>query len=76
MNKGLQRALLAGALLGAIALAFLYRDHFGVETLAAWVARAGFAGPLLFMMLYAVATVLFLPGSALTLTGGALFGPL
>ena len=40
------------------------------------MAGAGMAGPLLFMVLYALATVLFLPGSVLTLAGGALFGPL
>jgi len=40
------------------------------------VSAAGAAGPLVFMGLYAVAAVLFLPGSVLTLAGGALFGPL
>ena len=32
--------------------------------------------PLLFILIYALGTVLFLPGSVLTLAGGALFGPL
>ena len=41
-----------------------------------WVSRFGQAGPLVFIGLYAVATVLFLPGSIITLVGGALFGPL
>jgi len=76
MNKRLQRGLLALLLVGAITLAFTYRDQLDVETLEAWVASAGLAGPLLFMALYAIATVLFLPGSVLTLAGGALFGPL
>ncbi len=75
MNKTLQRAFLAGLLLGAIALAFTFRDRLSVEALEAWVAQAGFAGPLLFVLLYAAAAVLFLPGSVLTLAGGALFGP-
>lgn len=42
------------------------------------VQRVGELGPLAwlaFMVLYAVATVLFLPGSVLTLAGGSLFGP-
>lgn len=76
MNKNLQRVVLAILLIGAVALAFAYKDQLNVETLEAWVAGAGLAGPLLFIMLYAAATVLFLPGSVLTLAGGALFGPL
>lgn len=75
MNKNLQRSLLALVLIAAIALAIAYRDQIDVETLEAWVTSAGLVGPLLFMTLYAIATVLFLPGSVLTLAGGALFGP-
>jgi uncharacterized membrane protein YdjX (TVP38/TMEM64 family)/rhodanese-related sulfurtransferase len=40
-----------------------------------WVAEWGTAGMALFVLLYILATVLFLPGSVLTLAGGALFGP-
>lgn len=58
-----------------IGLALAYRDHFDVALLEAELARAGPAAPLLFMAVYAVAAVLFLPGSVLTLAGGALFGP-
>jgi uncharacterized membrane protein YdjX (TVP38/TMEM64 family)/rhodanese-related sulfurtransferase len=47
-----------------------------VAALQTWVEAAGPAGPLLFIALYAVATVLFLPGAVITLAGGALFGPL
>lgn len=46
--------------------------------IAAIVQRIGELGPLAwlaFMALYAVATVLFLPGSVLTLAGGSMFGP-
>ena len=76
MHKGLQRILPAALLIGAIALALTFRDQLQVDKLEAWVASAGLAGPLLFIFLYAVAAVLFLPGSVLTLAGGALFGPL
>ena len=48
--------------MGAIALAFLYRDRLDAAALEAWVSGAGAAGPLLFIGLYAAATVLFLPG--------------
>jgi len=76
MNRTLGRVLAASLLAGAIALALIYRDRLDPAALDAWVSGAGAAGPLLFIGLYAAATVLFLPGSVLTLAGGALFGPL
>src|SRR3989344_2814977 len=62
-------------LAGAVAAAYFYRDQLNLETLDASIKQAGMLGPLLFMGIYALATVLFLPGSILTLAGGALFGP-
>jgi uncharacterized membrane protein YdjX (TVP38/TMEM64 family)/rhodanese-related sulfurtransferase len=76
MKKTVLRVLLALALLAAVAAAVVWRDRFDAAALQAWVEGAGAAGPVVFMALYALATVLFLPGSVLTLAGGALFGPL
>lgn len=39
-----------------------------------WVGQLGPWGPIIFIAIYVVATVLFIPGSALTLGAGALFG--
>ena len=39
-----------------------------------WVGQLGPWGPILFIAMYVVATVLFIPGSVLTLGAGALFG--
>lgn len=75
MNKGIARVAVLIVLAAGIALAFTYRDRLDVVALEAWVADAGAAAPLVFIGLYALATVLFLPGSVLTLAGGALFGP-
>ncbi|HHC73434.1 MAG TPA: sulfurtransferase [Thiotrichales bacterium] len=69
------RIALLAVLIAGIALALIYRDRFDAAALESWVGGAGFAGPPVFMLLYALATVLFLPGSVLTLAGGALFGP-
>jgi uncharacterized membrane protein YdjX (TVP38/TMEM64 family) len=69
------RAALALALAGVVAVAYFHRDQLNLETLDASIKQAGMLGPLLFMAIYALATVLFLPGSILTLAGGALFGP-
>jgi uncharacterized membrane protein YdjX (TVP38/TMEM64 family) len=40
----------------------------------AWVEQLGPWGPVLFVLIYIVAAVLFVPGSALTLGAGAVFG--
>lgn len=76
MTKQLSRAALALLLAGAIAVALAYREQFDPAAIEAALGAAGPAGPLLFIALYALAAVLFLPGSLLTLAGGALFGPL
>ena len=76
MKRTLPRLLLVVALLAAIAAAIAWRERFDAAALQAWVQGAGAAGPLLFIAVYALATVLFLPGSVITLAGGALFGPL
>ena len=69
------RVLLFLALMVSIALAIAYRDRFDAVALQAWINDAGVLAPLVFMLIYALATVLFLPGSVMTLAGGALFGP-
>lgn len=76
MNKTLMRWLLGGLLLAAVGVALIMQQHFDAAALQTWVEGAGVAGPLLFMAIYALASVLFLPGSLITLAGGALFGPL
>jgi len=45
-----------------------------IPAFTAWVNRLGAWGPLVFIAGYALATVAFLPGSVLTLAGGAIFG--
>lgn len=76
MQRTALRWALGLALLAAVGVALTQRGRFDAAALQAWVEGAGAAGPVLFMGLYAVATVLFLPGAVITLAGGALFGPL
>ncbi len=71
----LWRWVIAVVLGAAIGTALVLRDRIDMATLASWVAAARWAGPLVFVAAYAMATLLFLPGSVLTLAGGALFGP-
>ncbi len=75
MNKTVLRWLLGLILVIAVGTAIALRDRFDAAALQAWVEGAGAAGPLLFMAVYALVTVLFLPGSVITLAGGVLFGP-
>ena len=76
MGSRLIRLLLLVLLIGGIAAAINYRDQLSSAALEQWLADSGAAAPLLFMLIYAIGTVLFLPGSVLTLAGGAIFGPL
>ena len=75
MNKNLLRIVILAIVVAGIALAITYREQFDVAALEQWINEAGVAGPVLFIAIYALAAVFFLPGSVLTLAGGALFGP-
>jgi uncharacterized membrane protein YdjX (TVP38/TMEM64 family)/rhodanese-related sulfurtransferase len=75
MKNNIARLFLLAVIVVGISLAYIYRDQFDAAALEQWVQNAGLAGPLVFMLIYAIGTVFFLPGSVLTLAGGALFGP-
>ena len=65
-----------GALIGVITLTiFQYHSQLTVEIVESWVNKFGIIGPVVFMSVFIIATVLFLPGSIFSLAGGALFGP-
>lgn len=75
MKHKVARWLFFILLLLGITLVVVYRDQLDAQALQTWVNEAGVAAPLLFMLIYALGTVFFFPGSVLTLAGGALFGP-
>jgi len=75
MNKRLLQAGVTVVLLAAIAVGIIYRDRFDVQLLEQWINQAGIWAPVIFILIYTVATVLFLPGTVLTFAGGIIFGP-
>jgi uncharacterized membrane protein YdjX (TVP38/TMEM64 family) len=59
----------------ALLLLFQYRERLDIEMLNQWLVGKGWKAPVFFILAYATATVFFLPGTVMTLAGGALFGP-
>jgi uncharacterized membrane protein YdjX (TVP38/TMEM64 family) len=68
------------ALVALVAVARLtglseYVSLDGLERLRGWIDGFGVAAPLVFVAIYVVATVAFLPGTPLSLLAGLVFGP-
>ena len=59
----------------AVAWVYFHRQNLALADLEAWISAQGSLAPALFVLAYAVGTVLFVPGSLMTLAGGAVFGP-
>ncbi len=75
-NASPQRKWLLYAIAGLLvllALRFFHAPELLKEALD-WISRLGPWGPVIFIGVYVLATVLFIPGSVLTLGAGALFG--
>jgi uncharacterized membrane protein YdjX (TVP38/TMEM64 family) len=77
MNKRglIFRLIVVAALMGAIVWLGLHREFLRAAMLERELGRFGRWAPIVFMVLYALSAVLFVPGSVLTVAGGALFGP-
>jgi uncharacterized membrane protein YdjX (TVP38/TMEM64 family) len=69
------RSVPVAALAAAIIWLGLHRELLQPVSIERELRRFGGWAPILFVLLYAMATVLFVPGSLLTVAGGALFGP-
>jgi len=68
------RFALFAVLIAAIGTLAYYRHDIDIKALQQWIKSLGWMAPVIFMISYALATVLFFPGSVLSLAGGALFG--
>ncbi len=69
------RLLLLAAIAGAILWAAYHRDRLDPAALDIWLSGLGVWAPIVYVLLFAIGTVVFLPGSLFALAGGALFGP-
>ena len=69
------RALLLAVIAAAVLWAAVYREQFDATSLDRWLADLGLWAPVVYVLLFAIGTVVFLPGSLFALAGGALFGP-
>ncbi|HMO24923.1 MAG TPA: VTT domain-containing protein, partial [Tepidisphaeraceae bacterium] len=67
-------ASLLGILVGLMLIVRTLPVAAGVQWLEGWLADLGVWGPVAFAAVYVLAAVLFVPGGALTLVAGGLFG--
>jgi uncharacterized membrane protein YdjX (TVP38/TMEM64 family)/rhodanese-related sulfurtransferase len=75
VRRLLPRLALALAILAAAVVAAVHRDRIDPAALDAWLGSLGPWAPIGYIVLYALATVAFIPGAVFGLAGGALFGP-
>ena len=75
MRSGWGRIAVLVVVVTGLTLSIRYREHINTDVLEQWVAELGVVGPVGFLFVYAIGVLFFFPGSILTLTGGAMFGP-
>ncbi len=61
--------------IGLIVYIGFFADKSYIKAVLNWVGNQGILGVFVFIGIYIIATVLFIPGALITLSGGALFGP-
>lgn len=80
MKKNMRIILLLLLIIGVALLWYLDAFSFisveNIQQLSDFIGQFGLLAPLVFILLYVLATVLFLPGFPLTLFSGIIFGPI
>ena len=74
MPRGLKIAIAAVVIMLAVIAAIVFDLKAAVKSALAWIDNLGAWAAPVFILLYVVAAILLIPGSVLTLGGGALFG--
>ena len=75
MELNYKKIIFTLILLIGIIFAIINRESFDNENINNLLENYGSFAPFIFIFIYALATVLFLPGLILTILAGALFGP-
>jgi uncharacterized membrane protein YdjX (TVP38/TMEM64 family)/rhodanese-related sulfurtransferase len=76
VRRLLPRLALLLLLVATAAWASLHREAVNLASLDAWFSSLNAWAPPAYVVLYAIGTVAFVPGTIVTLAGGALFGPI
>lgn len=66
--------VLLAVVVAVMVLAYVFNVGDKIKSLQGWIAGLGFWGPVIFVLIYAGATVAALPGVALTAIAGGIFG--
>lgn len=74
LNSKLKMLLLTLIVVMLIMIAKYLQLEEVLQKLIIWVQSLGALGPIVYIIIYNLATLLFIPGSLLTLKGGCLFG--
>jgi len=75
LRQWLPRLALLAGIAAAVVWAGIERDRLDPQAIHAWLSGLGVWAPLLYVAIYAVGTVAFIPGMLFALAGGAMFGP-
>lgn len=75
MRKLVIYGLLALLLVFGICLLQHFHFHFDPRALKIWLDQFGVLTPVIFLIIYILGTIFFIPGMPLSLLGGLLFGP-
>lgn len=67
---------MSAVLAAGIATVVIYHEHLSSQAVEGFITGLGVWGPIVFIALWFVAPPLLVPGLAMSLAGGALFGPL
>ena len=74
MRNKFKLILLIILIVAIVIIGIKYRHQFNLMTIRAWLEQYQPWTPIIFIVIYILATVFFLPGSVLTIAGGLLFG--
>lgn len=74
LSKAIKLIIFFLLIIAVILALFYFREKIALHRITSFIEQFGWWGPVIFIGLYVLATLLFLPGSVMTIAGGLLFG--